>query len=92
MIGCLLVIGAMVMPRLLLLAYWITGSFAKADVWESRLWPVLGFLFMPATTLAFGLCHVYGGGEFTFWWKVAMVGAVIYDLGAHGSAGAKRRR
>ncbi len=89
MLGCLLVLGTMVMPRILLFVHWITGSFAKSDTWETWWWPLLGFFFLPATTLAFGLCHVYGGGEFTFWWMVAMVVAVIYDLSSHGSAGAK---
>lgn len=90
--GCLLVLGAMFMPRVLLFIYWIIGSFAKADAWETWWWPLLGFIFLPATTLVFGLCHVYGGGEFTFWWIVGMVLAVLYDLGSHGSAGAKGQR
>jgi hypothetical protein len=47
---------------------------------------------LPATTLAFGLCHVYGGGDFSFWWMVAMVAAVLYDLGVIGAGGSEGRR
>lgn len=90
MIGCLLVLGAMVMPRILLFVFWIVGSFDRAGAWETWWWPVLGFLFLPATTLTFGLCHVYGGGEFTLWWMVGMVCAVVYDLSSNGSAGKAR--
>lgn len=92
MLGCLVILGAVLIPRLLLFIYWITGSFSKADAWDTWWWPLLGFFFMPATTLVFGLCHVYGGGDFTFWWIVGMVIAVVYDLGSHGSAEGKRRR
>lgn len=89
--GCLLVLGAMFMPRVLLFIYWIIGSFAKADAWDTWWWPLLGFIFLPATTLVFGLCHVYGGGDFSLWWIVGMVCAVLYDMGSTGSAGAQRR-
>ncbi len=92
MVGCLLVIGAMLMPRVLLFVYWVTGSFRRADAWDTWVWPLLGFVFLPATTLAYGLCQVYGGGDFGFWWTVAMVVAVLYDLGAIGAGGSKSRR
>lgn len=89
--GCLLVLGTMLMPRVLLFVFWITGMFAKADPWNGWLIPLLGFFLLPATTLTFGLCHVYGGGEFTPLWIAGMVLAVLYDLGATGNAGASRR-
>jgi hypothetical protein len=92
MLGCLLVLGAMFMPRVLLFVYWLTGSFSKADAWETWWWPLLGFIFLPATMLVFGLCHVYGGGDFSFWWMVGMVLAVLYDLGTIGAGGSERRR
>lgn len=92
MLGCLLVLGAMIMPRVLLFVYWITGTFRKADAWETWWWPVMGFIFLPATTLVFGLCHVYGGGDFGFWWMVGMVLAVLYDMGTIGAGGSEGRR
>lgn len=90
--GCLLVLGTLLMPRVLLFVYWITGTFAKADPWNGFLIPLLGFFFLPATTFVYGICHVYGGGEFTLAWIIGMVLAVLYDLGAHGNAGASRKR
>lgn len=85
--GCLLVLGAMFMPRLLLFIYWIIGSFRDASTWDTWWVPLLGFFFLPATTLTFGLCHVYGGGDFTTWWVVGITLAVLYDIGVFGGAG-----
>lgn len=89
--GCVLVLGTLLMPRVLLFVFWVTGMFAKADPWGGFLVPLLGFFFLPATTLTYGLCHVYGGGEFTALWIVGMVLAVLYDLGSSGNAGASRK-
>lgn len=89
--GCLLVIGTLLMPRVLLFVYWITGTFAKADPWSGWIVPLLGFFFLPATTFVYGICHVYNGGEFTIGWIIGMVLAVFYDFGAHGNAGAAKR-
>lgn len=87
-----MIAGTMLMPRILLFVFWITGMFEKADPWSTWIWPILGFFIMPATTLTFGLCHVYGGGEFTLLWIIGMVFAVMYDLGSNGSAGTQRGR
>jgi len=84
-----MVLGALIMPRVLLFVFWIIGSFEKAGAWDTWWVPLLGFFFLPATTLIFGLCHVYGGGEFTAWWIAGMVLAVFYDLSSGGSAGKK---
>ncbi|MFK7885012.1 MAG: hypothetical protein AB8F26_12620 [Phycisphaerales bacterium] len=91
MMGCLLVLGAMIMPRILLVVYWITGSFKDASTWDTWWWPLLGFFFLPATTLVFGMCHVYGGGEFTPWWIVGTALAVFYDFSSSGSARKTKR-
>ena len=89
--GCLLVLGTLLMPRVLLFVYWITGTFAKSDPWNGWLIPLLGFFFLPATTLTFGLCHVYASGEFSPLWIIGLVFAVLYDLGSSGNAEASRR-
>jgi hypothetical protein len=92
MVGCLLIAGTMLMPRVLLFVFWIIGFFEKADPWSTWFVPLIGFFFLPATTLTFGLCHVFGGGEFSFWWIIGMIASLLYDLGSNGSAGAKSKR
>ena len=92
MVGCLLIVGALIMPRLLLFVFWVIGFFEKAHPWDTWIVPLLGFFILPVTTLTYGLCHVYNGGDFSFWWIIGMILAVMYDLGSGGSAGARGHR
>jgi len=83
--GCILISALLFSPRILLFVLWLVNFFAEARPWETKLWPILGFLFMPWTTIMFGLGHVYNGGEFTGMWLIGMILAVIFDLGSNGS-------
>ena len=50
--GCILVVIALAVPRVLMFFMWLlTDWFARA--FDTVIWPVLGFLFMPYTTLAY---------------------------------------
>lgn len=52
--GCIVAIAAVAVPRVVMfLAFLLTDWFGRAV--ETRLWPLLGFLLMPYTTLARGL-------------------------------------
>ncbi|MEO5365864.1 MAG: hypothetical protein H7831_05825 [Magnetococcus sp. WYHC-3] len=81
--GCLLAIVALAVPRVVLfVAFLVTDWFTRA--FTNQLWPILGFLFMPYTTLAYIAAmlnnnHVVAGG-----WLVLLVVAVIVDVGHWG--------
>ncbi|HEY3495530.1 MAG TPA: hypothetical protein VGK73_12625 [Polyangiaceae bacterium] len=49
LIGCL----ALVFPRLALVLLWLFGGDYLGRAYESWIFPVLGFVFLPLTTLAF---------------------------------------
>ena len=83
--GCLLILIALCMPRIFLLIGWLTGFFAAASAWDTKVWPVLGFFFAPYTTLAYGCCYVYNGGVFSEGWIVLMILAIVFDIGGSGS-------
>lgn len=68
------------MPRIILLVFYFIGKFAEVQPWDGALIPVLGFFFMPATTLCYGLCHVYNAGDFSTGWIILMVLSVMFDL------------
>jgi hypothetical protein len=86
---CLVVIALLGLPRLALLLFWLLTDYTKT-AFETRVWPLLGFLFLPYTTLCYMWAanatnhHVNGG------WVFLIVLGVLVDLSAHGSA--KRRR
>jgi hypothetical protein len=89
--GCLLVAIALALPRLLMVfIVLLTNWFGRA--FETRLWPILGFLFMPYTTLAYMAAmlnndHALNGG-----WLALFVVAVLADAGHWGGSGWTSRR
>src|SRR5262245_50169630 len=74
----LLVLFGLLAPRVTLLIAGCAGAFNT--VWQTWLLPVLGFLFMPYTTLAYGIAVAYGGGVQGIWLALVIV-AVLFDLG-----------
>ncbi len=88
---CLIPILAIFFPRVVMAVIAIfTNWFSLA--FNTILWPVLGFLFMPYTTLAYMAAmlknhHTVNGG-----WLVLVVVAALVDLGGQGGSARRRRR
>jgi hypothetical protein len=83
--GCLLVIVGFFFPRLVLACVFLfTHAFSQA--YNSVIWPLLGFFCMPLTTLAYMGAMIYGNHQVTGGWLVALIAAVVLDLGGNGSA------
>lgn len=90
---CLIVLILLGMPRLALFSLWLFGGGYLARAFETALWPILGFFFLPVTTLAFA----YGfnslspaGAVPDLGWLLVGVGAVI-DLGLFGGGWRSRK-
>ena len=79
LIGCL----ALVTPRLALIFVFLSSNYL-GRAYESPIWPVLGFFFMPLTTIAYAWA-VNSNGTVTGIYLVVVVIAVLMDLGANGS-------
>jgi hypothetical protein len=82
---CLFVIIAAFFPRLALIVIALMTSWFSA-AFNTRLWPILGFIFMPYTTLAcmgamLNNNHTVSGG-----WLAMIIVAVFLDLGTHGGS------
>lgn len=58
--------------------------------YETTLWPLAGFLFMPLTTLAYAWA-INSHGSVAGMYLVVVVVAVLIDLGLVGRSAAKRR-
>jgi hypothetical protein len=52
--GCLLAIAAGLAPRLVLIIMWIVGP-RITNAFESVIWPLLGLIFLPYTTIMYVL-------------------------------------
>ncbi|MFZ2655629.1 MAG: hypothetical protein WAX69_11925 [Victivallales bacterium] len=84
--GCIFAAIALAVPRVMMFfAFLFTGWFGRS--FDTRLWPLLGFVFMPYTTLAYMAAmlnndHVLSGG-----WLALFIVAVIVDAGHWGGGG-----
>jgi hypothetical protein len=88
---CLAVLLALFFPRLILVVLWLFTRYL--DVYQTVLWPLLGFLFMPYTTLAYAWALHAGGGTVSGPPLVVVILAVLLDLGViGGGAQAQSRR
>jgi hypothetical protein len=86
---CLIALAGLFFPRLVLaILFLFTGYLGAA--YQTVLWPVLGFILMPFTTLAYAVAMnsmggMSGGGV------VLVVIGVLLDLGSSGGAAAAKR-
>ena len=78
---CLLGIIAYSFPRLVIVLVWLfSGYLGRA--YQTTLWPILGFVFMPLTTLAYALA-INSNGSLSGFYLFVYVLAVVLDLGTH---------
>ena len=71
LLGCLMLLG----PRLALFVLFLTSDYL-GDAYEMNLWPFLGFLFLPWTTLTYAYAQNEGGGlegSYLVLWVLALL-------------------
>ncbi|MDX2152694.1 MAG: hypothetical protein SFV54_18275 [Bryobacteraceae bacterium] len=86
---CLVAILALAFPRVILALVFLFSNYLQR-AYQSWIWPLLGFLLMPLTTLAYAWAvNSYGGVEGVG--LVAIVVAVLIDLGILGGSSRRRR-
>ena len=88
---CLIPIFAVFFPRLVMIAiaiftHWFTAAF------DTVLWPVLGFLFMPYTTLAYMAAMLNNNHSASGGWLALVILAALVDIGGQGGSARRRRR
>jgi hypothetical protein len=88
--GCLLAILGLITPRLIIVILWIfTGYIGQA--YDSWIWPVLGFFFLPTTTLMYAVAlNSFDGLE--GWGLVLFILGVLVDFGIIGGGARAGRR
>ena len=87
MFGCIFLVTALAAPRLVLIFVWLLTNFIQ-NAYGSIVIPILGFFFLPLTTLIYALAAP--GGPSTLGWILIVI-ALIFDVaqytGAYGSRG-----
>jgi len=88
---CLIALLAFFFPRVVLVVLAATTAYLST-AYQTWLWPVLGFFFLPYTTLAYAWAWHAGGGQVAGAPLIAVIVAVLIDLGVIGGGGAARRK
>ena len=87
--GCLFAVVALITPRFILFFLWLFTDYLNA-AFSSGWWGVLGFFFLPTTTIAYAVAQnefttVTGGIEAAG--IIVIVLGVALDLGLLGGSG-----
>lgn len=88
--GCIVGCIGVAFPRLALFGVFLFSNYL-GRAYETTLWPVLGFFFMPFTTLAYAWA-VNTNGSVTGIYLVVVVVAVLMDLGSNGKGASEGRK
>ena len=81
---CILALILALGPRICLLCGYFMSNWY--DAFDSRLWAVLGWIFMPLTSMSYMYAHFQNGGVIEGKYLVLLIIVVILDLGTNGSS------
>jgi len=88
-VGCLFALVALITPRFILFILWLFTNYLNT-AFSSGWWGILGFLFLPTTTIAYAIAQnefrTIGGGIEAAGIILIVLGVVI-DLGMLGGSG-----
>jgi hypothetical protein len=86
---CLVLILALFIPRITLVLVWLFSNYL-GRAYQTVIWPLLGFFFLPLTTLVYAWA-INSNGSVSGWYLAAVVVAVLIDLGVIGGGGKSQR-
>ena len=88
--GCLFLLITMLSPRLGIIILWVFTDYVSRS-FTTWIWPLLGLIFLPWTTLFYILVAAPAGG-ITWWgWLFVAIG-FLSDVAAHANAYANRQQ
>jgi hypothetical protein len=88
-VGCLVVLLALLTPRFILFLLWLFSDYLN-HAFTSGWWGILGFFFLPTTTIAYAVARnefTASGGGIEAAGIVIIVLGVAVDLGLLGGSG-----
>lgn len=75
----------LIAPRVLIALLWFFSTWFNG-VFETRGWPILGFLFLPLTLLWYSIVMNWYDGVWMWWHVVILVLAVMFDIDSPNKA------
>ena len=86
---CLMGLMAMAFPRMAIILVVIFSDYI-GTAYQTTIWPLLGFFFMPVTTLAYAWA-IHSNGSVAGLYLIVVIIAVLIDLGIIGGGAANPR-
>ncbi len=86
---CLIALLALFLPRLTMVLLFLFSDYLQR-AFQTALWPLLGFIFMPYTTLAYAWA-INTNGSINGIYLVVVIIAVLVDLGVMGGSARPHR-
>lgn len=86
----LFLILGLITPRITILILWFLSTWFQG-VFQTYLWPILGFFFFPHTLLWYSAVSNWYGGTWNEWHIAILVLAVLMDIGRSGRHAAHQR-
>jgi hypothetical protein len=90
-VGCIFVLIAALSPRLAVLLMWIFTPWVDR-AFAPIIWPILGIIFLPLTTLLYVILWNTGGRGVTGWEWIFVILALFGDFASYGAGAYGRRR
>jgi hypothetical protein len=90
-VPCLLLVIILMFPRVILALMWLLTTYLQRAFHESLLIPLLGFIFLPLTTIVYAWevnNHMATAGINLLWLLIA----VLIDLGGLGGGAHRQTR
>jgi hypothetical protein len=84
-VGCLIALVILFLPRTVMVVLWLFTDYLST-AFGTWVWPLLGFFFLPTTTLAYAVAENRYGGVRGIGLVLLILG-VLLDLGALGGGG-----
>jgi hypothetical protein len=89
--GCLLAMFGGLFPRLGLLIVWIARPALVDAAFGTFIWPLLGIIFLPFTTLIYVIVYTPGIGLTSLGWFWVIL-ALLLDIGQWGASYTQRNQ
>jgi hypothetical protein len=90
-VGCLFLIIAALSPRLAVILMWIFTPWVDR-AFGPIIWPILGVIFLPITTLLYVILWNTNGRGVNGWEWILVIFGVFADLASYGSRAYGGRR
>lgn len=88
--GCLFASLAAFFPRLALLCVWLFTPLVNRAFHFTLIWPLLGLIFLPFTTLMYVLVYTPGIGLVSWGWVWVILGFLL-DMSSYGGSAYSNR-